>query len=41
MQSETTAKKAAINESQLNVTTDLHVSYLQTPPMEAVDTLLA
>lgn len=32
MQSETTARKAAINESQLNVTTDSHISYLKTPP---------
>lgn len=32
MQSETMGKKAPINESQLNTTTDLHISYLKIPP---------
>lgn len=32
MQSETTGKKAPINESQLNTATDLHISYLKIPP---------
>lgn len=41
MQSETTVGKAPINERQLNITTDFYISYLEIPPLEAVDTLRA
>lgn len=41
MQSETTVRKAPINDSQLNVTTNFYISYLKIPPLEAVDILQA